>query len=208
MPSRSNVKSAKQPDHFSKVREMFRLFLRENNLRPTPQRFAVLEEIDSLDGHFDADELHLRLIMKGERVSRATVYTTLGLLQAADLIKKHQFGQNQAKYEPAFRFRQHDHLICSDCGEVFEFCDPRIHWIQRWSARSSNSRYNHTRCKSTGAAKDPIVRINRQHNIFTVYSLHIRASSGRNSAQGQRRRTRSREGGNPRSFAVHLVPFR
>ena len=131
MPSKSNVKSAKLPDHFSKGREKFQLFLRENNLRPTPQRFAVLEEICSSDGHFDVDELHLRLKMKSDRVSRATVYNTLALLKAADLIKKHRFGTNQAKYESAFRFRQHDHLICTDCGEVFEFCDPRIHWIQK-----------------------------------------------------------------------------
>jgi len=112
------------------AKQRFQHFLKENNLRQTPERFAVLDEVYAAGGHFDADELHLRLKIKGGRVSRATVYNTLDLLQDADLVIRHQFGQNQAKYEPAFSFRQHDHLICVDCHEVFEFCDPRIQGIQ------------------------------------------------------------------------------
>ena len=112
------------------AKQRFQHFLKENSLRQTPERFAVLDEVYAASGHFDADELHMRLKIKGERVSRATVYNTLDLLQNADLVTRHQFGQNQAKYEPAFSYRQHDHLICTDCGEVFEFCDPRIQGIQ------------------------------------------------------------------------------
>lgn len=112
------------------AKSTFQQFLRDRSLRQTPERFAILDEVYSGSGHFDADELHMRLKMKGERVSRATVYNTLDLLQDADLVIRHQFGQNQAKYEPAFSYRQHDHLICTDCDEVFEFCDPRIQGIQ------------------------------------------------------------------------------
>ena len=43
---------------------------------------------------------------------------------------KHQFGQNHAQYERAYGFKQHDHIICSNCGKVLEFCDPRIHLIK------------------------------------------------------------------------------
>jgi Fur family ferric uptake transcriptional regulator len=72
----------------------------------------------------------MRLKVKGVQVSRATVYNTLDLLQSSNLVKRHQFGQNQSKYEAAWSFGQHDHLICTDCNEVFEFCDPRIQGIQ------------------------------------------------------------------------------
>lgn len=72
----------------------------------------------------------MRLKVRGVHVSRATVYNTLDLLQSSSLVKRHQFGQNQSKYEAAWSFRQHDHLICTDCDEVFEFCDPRIQGIQ------------------------------------------------------------------------------
>jgi Fur family ferric uptake transcriptional regulator len=58
------------------------------------------------------------------------VYNTLDLLMECDLVKRHQFGTGQAVYEKSYGFRQHDHLICLDCGEVLEFCDPRVGEIQ------------------------------------------------------------------------------
>jgi Fur family transcriptional regulator, ferric uptake regulator len=64
------------------------------------------------------------------RVSRATLYNTVELLQSCGLVTKHQFGNHSAQYEKSYKFRQHDHFICIDSGEVLEFCDPRIHEIQ------------------------------------------------------------------------------
>ena len=116
------------------VRDVFRAFLQSRSQRQTPERFAVLEEVYATDDHLDADELYLRMKQKGSRVSRATVYNTLDLLIECDLVVRHQFGKNQAKYERAFSYRQHDHLICMDCSELFEFCDPRIQSIQEMVA--------------------------------------------------------------------------
>jgi Fur family ferric uptake transcriptional regulator len=39
------------------------------------------------------------------------------------LVRKHQFGQNQAHYEKSYFDKQHDHIIMTDTGEVIEFCD-------------------------------------------------------------------------------------
>lgn len=116
------------------VRTIFSAFLQERGQRQTPERFTVLEEIYAIDDHVDADELYLRLKQSGHRVSRATVYNTLELLIECDLIVRHQFGKSQAKYERAFSYWQHDHLICIDCHELFEFCDPRIQSIQEMIA--------------------------------------------------------------------------
>jgi Fur family ferric uptake transcriptional regulator len=60
------------------------------------------------------------------RVSRATLYNTIDLLLDCNLVRKHQFGENQAQYEKSFTNKQHDHLICTECKKVIEFCDPRI----------------------------------------------------------------------------------
>ena len=117
-------------NRIEEVKRIFSAFLKERNLRQTAERFAILEEIYSTDDHFNADELFLRMKSRGIRVSRATVYNTLELLQECDLVVKHQFGQNQAKYERAYAYRQHDHLICLDCDALFEFCDPRIQSIR------------------------------------------------------------------------------
>ena len=112
------------------VKEVFRAFLKKGGQRQTPERLAVLDEIYDTSDHLDADELYVRLKQKGAGVSRATVYNTLELLIDCDLVVRHQFGKNQAKYERAFSYWQHDHLICMDCNELLEFCDPRLQSVQ------------------------------------------------------------------------------
>ena len=64
------------------------------------------------------------------RVSRATLYNTIELLLACNLVRKHQFGKNIAQFEKSHGSKQHDHVIVTDTGEVIEFCDPRIQSIK------------------------------------------------------------------------------
>jgi Fur family ferric uptake transcriptional regulator len=117
-------------ENIEEVKRIFITYLEMKNLRKTPERDAILDEIYHTMGHFDVDSLYSTMISKNHRVSRATVYNTLDLLVECDLVSKHQFGQNLAQYEKAFGYKQHDHLICTDCHQVVEFCDPRIHNIQ------------------------------------------------------------------------------
>lgn len=124
------INTAKHEHLVKEVLGIFSAYLEKNGFRKTPERFAILEEIYNRTDHFDAEALYIHMKNHHYRVSRATVYNTLELLVSCDLVKKHQFGKNLAQYEKSYGYKQHDHLICIDCGKVLEFCDPRIQQIK------------------------------------------------------------------------------
>lgn len=103
--------------------ERFSVFLRDNGLKYTQERQVILDAFLSLDEHVEAEALLERLRHGGTRVSRATVYRTLDLLVQAGLARKVRLGTDHYYFERILGRRQHEHMICLDCGRVIEWFD-------------------------------------------------------------------------------------
>ena len=101
-------------------------YLETNKHRKTPERYAVLTAVYSMDGHFTLDELGDKLSEEYRfPVSRATLYNTLNLFLELRLVIRHRF-QGTTKYEACYEGESHSHQICTVCGKVTEVKSPEV----------------------------------------------------------------------------------
>jgi Fur family transcriptional regulator, ferric uptake regulator len=80
--------------------------------------------------HPDVDELYNRVSKIDSKISIATVYRTVKILEEAGILVKHDFKAGKARYEQ-LRESHHDHLIDVKTGEIIEFVDEEIEKLQQ-----------------------------------------------------------------------------
>jgi Fur family ferric uptake transcriptional regulator len=95
----------------------------ERGLKMTGQRRVVARVLSEASDHPDVEELYRRASALDSRISIATVYRTVRLLEEKGILERRDFGGGRARYEPT-EHGHHYHLIDVDTGKVIEFQDP------------------------------------------------------------------------------------
>lgn len=107
----------------------YETFLTDLNLKNTSQRRLLFDALLSLKSHITIDDLVSQVQAKDPKIGYTTVYRMLKLMVDAGILTEHHF-DNKARYEIKHDRDHHDHLICSGCGRIVEFCSPKIEDLQ------------------------------------------------------------------------------
>tara|TARA_B110000014_G_C19775523_1_gene403426 strand:+ start:172 stop:582 length:411 start_codon:yes stop_codon:yes gene_type:complete len=99
-------------------------------VRLTDQRKLIAKVMSDSSDHPDVDELHKRVSALDSKISIATVYRTVKLFEESNIVSKHDFKGNKARYEQATK-EHHDHLIDINTGEITEFVNEEIEKLQK-----------------------------------------------------------------------------
>ncbi len=99
----------------------------ERGLKMTEQRRVIARAIASSADHPCVEEVYLRANAIDQRISLATVYRAINLLESYGIIEKLEFGEGKARYEfKKNENEQHYHLINIITGEIIEFYDEEL----------------------------------------------------------------------------------
>ncbi len=89
--------------------------LKEYDLKVTPQRVAIVEELYN-NGHMNIDDLYKKLLSKFPSVSLATIYKNINAMVEKVFLSEVKIPNSKSVYE--LIKTEHAHLVCSSCGHI------------------------------------------------------------------------------------------
>lgn len=114
-----------------RLRERLELYMAKKKLRSTAQRRLIVDTFFGGTPHVTIEDLLAEVRTHDRGIGYATVYRTLKLLAECGVASERRFGDGLSRYELADDGDEHhDHLICTTCGDITEFEDPRIEKLQ------------------------------------------------------------------------------
>jgi Fur family ferric uptake transcriptional regulator len=111
----------------------------EKGMKMTGQRRVIAAVLSEAHDHPDVEEVYRRAVKRDPKISIATVYRTVRLLEEANILSRHDFGDGRSRYEEASE-DHHDHLIDIQSGKVIEFTSTEIEALQERIAKEHGFR--------------------------------------------------------------------
>ncbi len=128
--------------------------LRGSGFRWTNQRALIVRTALATHEHFTAEELLDRCRRVDPRVSRATVYRTLAVLEDAGFVEGLDTGDGGRRFEHVIGHAHHDHMVCSSCSRIFEFVDEELERRQEAAAKRIGFRIERHSLRIHGVCRD------------------------------------------------------
>lgn len=93
--------------------------LADAGIRPTVQRFAILEYVLASECHPTAEEIYANLVKDNPMLSRTTVFSNVRLLAETGLINDIDILSDSTRYDTPTD-PPHAHFICRSCHRIFD----------------------------------------------------------------------------------------
>lgn len=145
-------------DRRARTKALLLRHLEEQGLRWTRQREILLDAFLDADAHISVEELHDSVKKENPEIGPATVYRCMNLFVKAGVAKERRFNEGKGRFEPAVDTEHHDHLICTNCGEIHEFEDARIEKLQEEIAADRGFTVSFHRMELYGVCRECLVR--------------------------------------------------
>ncbi|AXX87524.1 Fur family transcriptional regulator [Malaciobacter marinus] len=128
----------------------YTILLKEYDLKVTPQRVAIVEELYS-NGHMNIDDLYKKLLEKFPSISLATIYKNINAMIEKVFLNEVKIPNAKSVYELVKD--EHSHLVCSSCGKI-EDVDLDISNLVKEASSSKNYTINQASIIFAGVCPD------------------------------------------------------
>lgn len=126
--------------------------LKEDKVRITPQRYAIMEYLANHHNHPTADEIYQEMASRFSGMSIATVYNNLRLLVDKGLVTEMNYGDASSRFD--FTDQPHYHAICKKCGRIEDFYYPGLEDVEMAAGRLTGYNISQHRLEVYGLCPD------------------------------------------------------
>lgn len=144
---------ASEKEQFIEEKEILEEHIRSQGLRRTSQRELILEVFLNTEDHLSSEDLYWLVQKQDPNVGQTTVYRTLKLFTEAGLAREVRLGDGRTYYEHHLDHEHHDHMVCTECGEVIEFFCEEIEELQDQMAEQYEFTPTHHSMRILGLCK-------------------------------------------------------
>ncbi len=126
LPPIDETETAAVPTIFEPLCAVFRRRLKAEGQKYTPERARVLDAVIRMEGPFEAEQLVADLRDSGYRVSKATIYRTIKLMQDAGIVQRVLGGDDVPRFQMIYGSRPDDTVVRVDTDEIISIDVPEL----------------------------------------------------------------------------------